>query len=169
MAFGGLPSALRPIGAVVLALPGIARTSHLSGVTNYRRHSMSAVMIERDPRAMNRMDPETKIVHARLERWGKWAKENYNAWPAVTLLGRIVEQGPGASQQGRPPVSMSEEDAQTDAAVAKLGEIDRKVIIEYYTKWRDIETAARNCRMRVRQFHSVLRRARWRIEGRLSK
>jgi hypothetical protein len=30
---------------------------------------------ERDSRCMNNMDPDTKLVHARLEEWSRWAKD----------------------------------------------------------------------------------------------
>lgn len=121
---------------------------------------------ERDKRTMNHMDPETKSVHLRLEVWGRWAHEEVRAWPRITLLGRVIEQGvSGAGQQGRPPVSMPDEIARTDAAVARLGEIDRKVIRAYYLREVSKEDAARQVRMRVRQFQNVLRRARWRIGG----
>lgn len=125
---------------------------------------MAAVM--RDVRA-NRMDTETKLVHERLEQWGKWAKESEaRAWPESTMLGRMIEQGPrGASQQGRPPIEIPEPVAIVDAAVCRLGEVDRKVIQIYYLRWEPIEVMSRRCDMRVRQFQNILRRARWRILG----
>lgn len=115
----------------------------------------------------NRMDPDTKLVHERLEHWGRWAKDSEaRAWPALTLLGRVVEQGGNAAgQQGRPPVSMPEAVAVVDAAVCRLGSIDRGVIQTYYLRWEPIEVMARRHQMRVRQFQNVLRRARWRILG----
>jgi hypothetical protein len=58
----------------------------------------------RDKRRVNHMDPETRIVHARLEAWGAWAKDaEIRAWPASTLLGRMIDQqAVGAAQSGRP-------------------------------------------------------------------
>lgn len=124
---------------------------------------------DRDKRTMNHMDPETKAVHVRLELWASHTRGELRAWPAVSMLGRLIEQGPtGAGQQGRGPTSMSEEDAATDAAVARLGDIDRRVIEVYYRSNISKEDAARSCRMRLRQFQNVLRRARWRIGGFLS-
>lgn len=122
-----------------------------------------------DARAFNRMDPETKAVHVRLERWGNWAKEgNQNGWPAQTILGRMMEQGPnGASQHGKPPISMPEDIAVTDAAVAKLGEVDKGVIRAYYIRWAPMEVIWKECRgiHSVANFKCVLKRARWRIAG----
>lgn len=126
-----------------------------------------AIPSERDRRAMNHMDPETKLVHVRLEEWGRWAKDSeVHAWPRITLLGRCIDQGEtGAAQSGRPPVAMPDRVAVIDAAVCKLGEIDKRVVQAYYIRWQPIEVMARRHSMRVLQFQRVLRRARWRIMG----
>lgn len=115
----------------------------------------------------NRMDDETKIVHRRLEEWGRWAKDSeVHAWPTTTYLGRVIEQGAhAAGQQGKPPISIPEPVAVVDAAVSRLGAIDRGVIQTYYLRWEPIEVMSRRHKMRVRQFQNVLRRARWRILG----
>lgn len=120
-----------------------------------------------DRRVMNHMDPLTRGVHIRLEHWGQATRQAIeNGWPQVTLLGRMIVQGPsGASQTGHPPVTLSEEDQHTDAAVAKLGEIDRRVITLYYHHWVTVDQVARQMRMRIRQTQNVLRRARWRVSG----
>jgi hypothetical protein len=115
---------------------------------------------------MNRMDPDTKAAHLRLEEWGKWAKDaETRAWPNRTLLGRVIDEGFGAGQSTRPPIHMPPEVATVDAAVCRLGAIDRLVILTYYVRWEPIEVMARRSHMRVRQFQNVLRRARWRICG----
>jgi hypothetical protein len=123
-------------------------------------------VVMRDVRA-NRMDTDTRIVHERLEQWGRWAKDSEaRAWPESTMLGRVMEQGlVAAGQQGRPPIAIPEAVAIVDAAVSRLGAIDRGVIQTYYLRWEPIEVMARRHRMRVRQFQNVLRRARWRILG----
>lgn len=122
---------------------------------------------ERDRRSINHMDPDTKAVHARLEGWARWASgEEVRAWPRLTLLGRVIEQGAsGAGQSGRPPISMPDHIAHVDAAVAKLGQIDKMVIRIYYGPPDAVEVMARKANMRVRQFQNVLRRARWRVSG----
>lgn len=126
---------------------------------------MAAVM--RDMRSMNAMDEDTKRIHLRLESWAAAVGSDcINAWPKLTLLGRLIEQGPsGASQQGRPPVSMSHADSVVDAAVARLGDIDKRVIKSYYMHWESIEINAARLNMRVSQFRQVLKRARWRLSG----
>jgi len=122
------------------------------------------------PRTMNHMDPETRATHARLEAWGKWARDSgIQAWPKRTMLGRMIEEGPsGASQQGKPPIAMPRDVADVDAAVGHLGAIDKQVIQTYYLRWEPKEVMARRNSMRVRQFDNVLRRARWRITGYLA-
>lgn len=126
---------------------------------------MAAVM--RDMRGLNAMDDDTKRIHQRLEEWAaSVGSDAINGWPKLTLLGRLIEQGPsGASQQGRPPVAMSEAVSIVDAAVAKLGDIDRQVIKSYYMHWDSMEINAMRLHMRVRQFRNVLNRARWRLIG----
>jgi hypothetical protein len=123
----------------------------------------------RDKRVMSHMDPDTKAVHSRLEAWGAWAKDGeIRAWPASTILGRMIDQqATGASQSGRPPISMPDDIAAVDAAVCALNDIDKRAIRIYYLKWAPIEVHARLMHMRVRQFQNVLRRARWRLALRL--
>lgn len=121
--------------------------------------------VSRDKRRVNHMDPETRIVHSRLEAWGAWAKDSeLRAWPAATLLGRIIDHQPtGAAQSGRPPVAMPDDIAAVDAAVCRLCAIDRQAVQRYYIKWGPIESHARAMHMRPRQYQNVLRRARWRL------
>lgn len=126
---------------------------------------MGATM-ERDGRVMSNMDAESRLIHSRLESWARWARDfsEARAYPAVSVVGRMMEYGAlGASQQGRPPVSMPDEIAAVDAAVARLGDIDQRAIKAYYLHWEPIENCAKRLRMNVRPFQSLLRRARWRI------
>jgi len=128
---------------------------------------MNAVAREFEPsgRTSNRMDQESRAIHDLLEQWGKWALDStLRAYPPITLLGRMIKYGPrGAAESGPPPVAMPSHIAAVDAAVAKLGEIDRKAIKAYYTREQPTEACAKDCHMRVRQFQNVLRRARWRV------
>jgi hypothetical protein len=134
---------------------------------------MNAHMIEstrRDRRHLNHMDADTKAIHNRLECWGEWARSDGTGvgWPAATLLGRMIEFGPqGAAQEGRGPVDMPGEIAVTDAAVARLGVIDKSVIRAYYIHWAPPEVIWKRCAgiRSFSQFKIVLRRARWRVGG----
>lgn len=119
-----------------------------------------------DGRRMSRMSESTKIVHARLTAWARWAREHHapGDWPELTIVGRLIKDGPGAGSAGAPPVHMPTDIAEVDAAVARLGAIDRRVIRAYYGPWEPIERLARGLSMRVREFENVLRRARWRVQ-----
>jgi DNA-directed RNA polymerase specialized sigma24 family protein len=128
--------------------------------------TMNDECASRSGRTMNRMTPEMKVVHARLERWGKWAKSSgLRAWPSSTILARLIEQGPNAAASSSGAVSAPQDVLEVDAAVAHLGEVDTRVIRTYYLEWASIEVMARKRSMSVNQFEAVLRRARWRIEG----
>lgn len=128
-----------------------------------------AVVVERDRRTMNNMDGETRILHIRLEQWGRETRETLNGYPPLTLLGRLIEQGAnGASQTGRPPVSLSESAARADSCVAKLVQTDQGALRLYYQADISIEILAQRLSMRVRQAQNVLRRARWRFGAHLA-
>jgi len=129
-------------------------------------------MAERDRRAMNHMDPDTKVVHARLEEWARWAKDaGIMGYPTQSLTEKAAKYGKlGIPQESlnKPEPTMPEHVAAVDAAICRLGEIDRKAVRLYYLNWEPVETLARRMHvngMRVLQFQRVLRRARWRIMG----
>lgn len=131
--------------------------------------AVEAVDIMRDKRALNHMDPDTKAVHLRLEAWGVWAHSHeVQAWPEMSVIGRMMKYGTlEAAHHTRAPISMPDEIAAVDAAVARLGDIDKRAIIAYYTHWEAVEATAKRTGMRVRQLYNVLRRARWRLSGML--
>jgi DNA-directed RNA polymerase specialized sigma24 family protein len=125
-----------------------------------------SVRIEHDGRALSRMDKESRFVHTRLEAWAQWAREfqEARAYPSMSTVGRMMEYGAlGASQEGRPPISMPDEIAEVDAAVARLCDMDNRAIKAYYLHWEPIENCAKRLNMNVRPFQSLLRRARWRM------
>lgn len=126
------------------------------------------VVVERDKRTMNNMSSEDKATHLILEQWGAETRQRLTGWPEITLLGRLMKQGAGASQAGRPPVSLSEEAARADTCVAKLCQIDQKTLVLYYHYLEPVEGIARRMSMRVRQAQNVLKRARWRFAAHLA-
>lgn len=139
-----------------------------AGMTVAIPKSNASVAVQRDRRTMNHMDPETKAAHLRLEEWGRETHDNLTGYPPQTLLGRLIEQGPmGAGQTGRPPVTLSESAARADACVAKLCQIDQRVLRYYYQHWVGTDEVARVMKMRERQARNVLRRARWRFMAHL--
>jgi hypothetical protein len=120
--------------------------------------------LETDARARSHMDPQMSAVHARLEEWGRWCHEHSNPWPHRTALGRIIDQGfTGAAQSGPGHTELPEAVALTDAAVARLCQIDQTAIKTYYMRTEPIECCARRLRMGKRQLQNLLRRARWRL------
>jgi len=134
---------------------------------------MLAIADERDARCLNRMDSETRLIHARLEQWARWARGGLEevSWPRETLLARMIKEGiNGASQVGRPPISMPEDVAIMDAAVAKLGMVDRQVIEAYYLNWAPADVVWKRCPAirSLSNFRAVLKRARWRLIGFIS-
>jgi hypothetical protein len=114
--------------------------------------------------------PQVDAVHVRLEQWAAWANSGLESigWPPSTLLGRMIDQGPtGAAQQGSPPITIPDEIAEVDSAVARLEPIDKGVISAYYLNWAPPEVLWMGC-IGVRSAHSfrvILKRARWRIAG----
>lgn len=122
-----------------------------------------------DPRTSNRMDAETRYIHVRLEAWGRWARETETrAWPERSVLGRLIEEGPGAGQAGRPSGYVHPSIAAIESAVIKLPAKEREAVREYYTRWAPPEVVARRVRMRMREFQSTLYRARVRVAGYLA-
>ena len=120
----------------------------------------------RDGRVLSAMSQPSKVAHARLLVWGKWSREGMpTAYPAKTLLARVIEEGPhGAFSAGRPPISMPEDIETVDRIVGKLGDIDRRVLrVAYIDPWAPAEGMARKVRMGVREFQRVLQRARQRV------
>lgn len=115
---------------------------------------------------MNHMSAEIKLVHARLERWGSWARASgLREWPASTILAKLIEQGPNGAAATSGEQGVPEDIMEVDAAVARLGQIDGNIIRTYYLEWAPIEVMAKNRRVSVSQFNVILKRARWRIEG----
>ena len=122
---------------------------------------------ERDPRAMNHMDPDTREIHARLEEWAKHCKQAfarlgystssyYEKW---ALLG--IAPNPGMEP------TLPERPAHVDRAVRQLGDIDRSVIWRYYMQWRPGDALWKELHGidSKRRFECVLKRARFRVEG----
>ena len=129
----------------------------------------AGVTRERSRRAMNHMDPETKVVHARLEEWARWAKQSGIAgYPRQSLTEKAATYGKlGVPQEPlyKPEAVMPDHVAAVDAAICRLGEIDRKALRLYYLEWQPAEVLARKMdrSMRWRQYLNVVRRARWRV------
>lgn len=132
-----------------------------------RQKARATIEVERDPRTMNRMDPETRAIHVRLEEWACWAKDRgILGYPRQSLTEKAAQYGKlGIPQESnyRAEPMMPPHVAAMDAAISRLCQIDKGVIKTYYLHWEPIECMARRHSMRTRQFQNVLRRARWRL------
>jgi hypothetical protein len=124
----------------------------------------------RDRRGLNRLTPELHETDRALERWARVANARIGTeWKPANILGRLLDKDyvPGCGQSVA-PVFIDEDDLATDAAVAHLGEIDRRVIRAYYVdrhrarlgQWWRLLTD-----MNKRQADNVLNRARWQVHG----
>jgi hypothetical protein len=144
----------------------LIQTEILPGGIPVRIARAKPIVVEvRDRRAMNHMDPETKLTHAELEVWGRETRDGTeNGLPGTTLLGRVIEFGPmGAGQGGRGPSDMSERAARVDACVARLWQIGQRCIKSYYRSSEPLQVLARREGITERHFQEVLRRSRWLI------
>jgi len=124
---------------------------------------------ERSGRAVNAMDPDTRLIHARLDEWAKEVKRSagargypsesaYVAWSVLQVR----------TESGHEP-DLSERAQHVEAAVLRLGAIDQSVIRRYYLDWR--QTGIHKGLAGINnedKFRSVLKRARFRVDGYLS-
>jgi predicted DNA-binding protein (UPF0251 family) len=93
------------------------------------------------------MDADVAYADCRLDAWASWVRGEFGgAWPTITQLGRFIEQGAlGASQAGAPLSGMPEHILEVDAAVARLEELLRTVLLVYYLTYADSEVKADQC------------------------
>lgn len=135
-----------------------------SGIDVSLPRASAKVEVERDARVMNRMDPETKLVHARLEAWGRWAKDRgIQGYPVQSLTEKAAQYGKlGIPQESnyRSEPMMPEDVAQVDAAIGRLWNIGQRCVKRYYTAWQPMEVMAKDERMSVSSMKEVLRRSR---------
>lgn len=110
------------------------------------------------------MDADIAYADCRLDAWASWVKGGMSAWPSMTMLGRVIEQGlSGAAQAGVPLVGMPDEVLATDRAVARLDVYERKVVIVYYLTYADSEIKAARCGVSRATFWRRVTRAQKRI------
>jgi hypothetical protein len=132
-----------------------------------RAKASVAAPLERDPRSMNRMDPETKLIHAELVIWGRETRDRFlHGWPTSTLLGRLIEQGPnGASQSGSAPTAVSPRSQVIEACWCRLWGKGKTAIDLYYHTTDAPEAIARQMGISKRKLQYTLERARYLIAG----
>lgn len=92
------------------------------------------------------MDADVAHADSCLDAWASWVRGGIGAWPSMTLLARIIEQGAsGAAQGGVLLVGMSDDILLTDRAVAHLDAILKRIVTVYYLTYADSEIKARQC------------------------
>ena len=130
-----------------------------------RAKAASAETLERDPRAMNRMDPETKLIHAELVIWGRETRDRFlHGWPVCTVIGRLIEQGPnGAGQSASAPTVISPRSQVIEACWCRLWGKGKTAIDLYYHTTDAPEAIARQMGIRMTQLKQVLQRSRYLI------
>jgi hypothetical protein len=113
---------------------------------------------------MNHMDPATKLVHARLEAWGKYARDRgIQGFPSQSLTEKAAQYGKlGIPQESnfRAEPQMPEHIANVDGAVCRLWGIGQRCVKRYYVDWAPPEVMAKEEGLEVRRFQEVLKRAR---------
>lgn len=124
------------------------------------------VVVERDPRSMNHMDADTKLVHCRLEEWAGYVKRWAGAqgYPSESYYHKwaLLKIAPNPGHEAELP----ERPAQVDFAVSRLGAIDKSVILRYYLHWRPVDIWKQLSGIPSHhKFNIVLKRARWRVDG----
>jgi DNA-directed RNA polymerase specialized sigma24 family protein len=101
----------------------------------------------------------------RLEAWAAWANEKLRAYPAQTIIARVMAEGLQGACIGSDFAEMPEAVAITDAAVSKLRDIERRCIVEYYLRWEPKELIAARLNMPWERLKRLLRDARIRIQS----
>lgn len=90
------------------------------------------------------MDADIAYADCALDAWASWVKGGMAAWPAATLLGRIIEQGAnGAAQSGRTIDTMPDAILATDRAVAHLDPLLKSTLKVYYLVYLDSDMKAK--------------------------
>lgn len=109
-----------------------------------------------------------KRADDRLHEWGRWgAGSEWLGLPSITLLGRWMEQGEGASQHGRQPISCPEHIAEVDSAVCKLSLPLKDVCKAQYLMRGDLPSKAKRLRISRASYKNRLEMAMRRIASTL--
>lgn len=101
----------------------------------------------------NSMNGSTAAVDIALEEWGKWMRnaDKVLGWRSCSLLEKFKAEHAGANQ-ATAPTTIPDGVMNTDAAIAKLGDIRQKVIkITYMTNPNDPKSVQRR-RLRMSEY-----------------
>lgn len=115
--------------------------------------------------------PELREVDDRLRELYAWAKDHgiNLGYPSENIIYRIIRQGAGAIQLGHPPVTMPDEVAQIDRAIAHLRRIvpakAKTLEINYRYLHEPQEVRARRAHLKRTSFVVAVRDAQWILYG----
>jgi len=84
-------------------------------------------------------------------------------YPRATLLAKMIDQQCRGAAQSQPPVSMPDEIAEVDRAVAALSQLMRGVILAHYLTYAPSEVKARALHLSRAHFWRLLKRAQRKV------
>jgi hypothetical protein len=111
------------------------------------------------------MRHELAFADDALAAWATWVRGNQGAWPARTLLGRIIDQGVSGAGQCSEVQGMPESVLQTDQAVAHVQVILQHVIKVYYLTHASSEIKAEQCQCSRATFWRRVERGQFAVYG----
>jgi predicted DNA-binding protein (UPF0251 family) len=92
------------------------------------------------------MDADVAYADSALDAWASWVRDWLEAWPSISIIGKLIEQGAnGASQCGRAIETMPEHILETDRVICRLDPFEKRVIFVYYLTYADSEVKAAQC------------------------
>jgi DNA-directed RNA polymerase specialized sigma24 family protein len=122
-----------------------------------------------DARAINAMSADVARLHARLNEWARWSRdEAQERTNHRHILDKLIEQGPsaGAGNDPRAPTTIPDRVFSVERAIAKLPKADQTAIREMYLHERSFEAVARVLRVNITTFRThTMKRIRWRLIG----
>lgn len=105
------------------------------------------------------MKASVAYADARLDAWASWVRSNHSAWPARTLLARIMEEGTSGAAQGTAVDNMPYHIVETDRAVARIEPRLRKTVKVYYLTHASSEIKAASLHVSRATFWRLVERA----------
>ncbi len=116
-------------------------------------------------RRPNNMNGQTKAVDIVLAEWGRWMKnaDRVLGWQTVSVLGKVRIDGIDGAAQANAPTVLPDGIMEVDAAIAKLGDIRKKVLKIAYIHYPNAsEDTQRRClRMSRYRWNLLLKEARF--------
>lgn len=103
-----------------------------------------------------------------LDAWASWVRSHQGAWPARTLLARIMKEGAWGAAHGASMETMPEPVLLTDRAVARIPVDLRHVVKVYYLTYAASEMKAARCKCSRATFWRKVERAQIAVYRELS-